>query len=54
MFEIMETLSKKNKYKPYKNQTVWMREYNADTQTLRELFTPFLIQNAHFPEENRR
>jgi len=38
MFEIMETLSKKNKAKPQKKQTVWMREYNADTQTLRELF----------------
>jgi hypothetical protein len=38
MFEIMGTLSKKNKAKPkQKKQTVWMREYNADTQTMREL-----------------
>lgn len=37
MFEIMDTLSKKSKTKPQKKQTVWMREYNADTQTMREL-----------------
>ena len=37
MFEIMDTLSKKNAVEPQKKQTVWMREYNADTQTMREL-----------------